>query len=69
MIAFVALMIYSYSSNPYLRDHEPNPLAYSMEDIRRVVLYASDLGIQVVPEIDIPSHTAGWAGAYPNLVR
>ena len=46
-------------TSPYYRDTAKGtygPYAHSLEDIRRVVLYARERGIVVVPEIDLPGH-------------
>jgi hexosaminidase len=41
---------------------------YSHEDIRFIVEFAADRGIRVIPEIDIPGHTASWMRGYPELL-
>lgn len=40
---------------------------YSQDEVRRVVAYARDRGIRVVPEFDIPGHTTSWFVGYPEL--
>jgi hexosaminidase len=40
---------------------------YSQTEIRRVVDYARDRGIRVIPEFDIPGHTTSWFVGYPEL--
>lgn len=40
---------------------------YSRDAIRRIVAYAASMGIEVIPEIDIPGHAQAILAAYPNL--
>jgi len=40
---------------------------YSQQDVRRVVAYAAERGITVVPEIDMPGHATAAMVAYPQL--
>jgi hexosaminidase len=39
---------------------------YSRAELGRLVAYAADLGIRVVPELDVPGHAAAWLGAHPE---
>ena len=41
---------------------------YSLDDLTRVVLYAKDRGVRVMPEIDTPGHTYSWRIGYPDIV-
>jgi hexosaminidase len=41
---------------------------YTQDDIRNIVNYARQLGIQVLPEIDMPGHASALAIAYPELM-
>lgn len=41
---------------------------YSKDDIRKVVAYARNLGIRVIPEISLPGHASAVAHAYPQLM-
>lgn len=41
--------------------------AYTREDIREVVARAAELGITLVPEIDVPGHSAASGNAYPEI--
>lgn len=40
---------------------------YTHEDIREVVAYAKERGIEVMPEIDVPGHSSALLAAYPEL--
>lgn len=40
---------------------------YSQKDISEIVDYAARLGVDVVPEIDIPGHSEAALNAYPSL--
>ena len=40
---------------------------YSHEDLTRVVDYAWERGIRVIPEFDMPAHAAIWGAGYPQL--
>ncbi|PZX93202.1 beta-N-acetylhexosaminidase [Flavobacterium aquariorum] len=40
---------------------------YTQEEIKSVVKYASDRGILVVPEIDVPGHGSAILTAYPEI--
>lgn len=39
---------------------------YSEGDLGEVVMRAAELGIRVVPEIDMPGHTTSWLAAHPE---
>ncbi len=36
------------------------------EDVREIIVHASSLGMQVIPEINIPGHTGALLAAYPQ---
>lgn len=40
---------------------------YTKDQIREVVAYAKKLGIEIIPEIDLPGHMMGALASYPNL--
>ena len=40
---------------------------YTQEQIREIVSYAANLGIEVIPEIDIPGHMQAALASYPEL--
>lgn len=40
---------------------------YSQEDIREVVAYAAERGIDIIPEIDMPGHFTAAIASYPGI--
>jgi len=40
---------------------------YSQAEIRHILAYAHDRGIRVLPEFDMPGHSATWLIGYPEL--
>ena len=40
---------------------------YTQEEIRRVVAYALERGIQIIPEIEVPGHASAMLAAYPQF--
>ena len=39
---------------------------YSLGELKQLVKYAADVGIRVVPEIDVPGHTTSWLIEHPE---
>jgi hexosaminidase len=52
---------------PLLTKKGSNGRFYTQEQIHAVVDYASERGIRVVPEFDMPCHTTAWFAGYPQL--
>jgi hypothetical protein len=44
-----------------------NAQVYTPDELRDIVQYAKGLGVAVVPEINVPGHSASWAGV-PGLI-
>jgi len=41
---------------------------YTASDVAGLVANASDYGITIIPEIDMPAHCTSWAAAFPNTI-
>lgn len=54
-------------SHPLLHEKGSDGLYYTQEQIKDIVAYASDLGIRVVPEFDVPGHGTAWLTVYPEI--
>jgi hexosaminidase len=52
---------------PKLHTVGSDGLFYSQDDVRRVIAYARDRGIRVVPEFDLPGHATSWVVGHPEL--
>jgi hexosaminidase len=52
---------------PKLHELGKNGSYYTQEQIRSIVDHAASRGIRVVPEFDVPGHTAAWFAAFPDL--
>lgn len=55
------------NSRPKFHELASDNQYYTHSQIKEVVQYASDLGIRVVPEFDIPGHATSWLVAYPEI--
>ncbi|MGF1862547.1 family 20 glycosylhydrolase [Photobacterium profundum] len=53
---------------PNLHEKGSDGLYYTREQIKDVVAYAKNLGIRVIPEVDLPGHASAIAAAYPELM-
>lgn len=51
---------------PPLYEETPHGGFYSQAQIREVVAHAAALGIEVIPEIELPGHSAAALAAYPE---
>lgn len=51
---------------PRLHQLGSDGLYYTQEQIKEVIRLASDLGIRVMPEFDIPGHSTSWFVGYPE---
>lgn len=52
---------------PRLQELASDGLYYTQAQIKDVVEYASNLGIRVIPEFDVPGHASAFLTAYPEL--
>ncbi len=54
-------------THPKLHELGSDGLYYTHEQIKEVVKYASDRGIRVIPEVDVPGHATAILTAYPEI--
>ncbi|MDQ3051569.1 MAG: family 20 glycosylhydrolase [Bacteroidota bacterium] len=52
---------------PKLHQAGSNGAYYTQQQIGELIQYASDRGIRVVPEFDLPGHATSWFVGYPEL--
>jgi hexosaminidase len=52
---------------PKLQQLGSDSLYYTQDEIRKIVAYAADRGIRVMPEFDVPGHSSSWFVGYPEL--
>jgi len=50
-----------------LGDGVPHGGYYTQDEIREIVTFAAERGIEIVPEIDLPGHTTAILAAYPEF--
>ncbi|QOC21790.1 beta-N-acetylhexosaminidase [Wenzhouxiangella sp. AB-CW3] len=53
---------------PKLHEKASGGQYYTRDEVREVVAYAAERGIQVMPEIDMPGHSTAIGVAYPELM-
>ena len=53
-------------SKKFPKLHEASGEYYTQEEIREVVAYAKEHGIEVIPEIDMPGHNLALLAAFPE---
>ncbi len=56
-----------YSDFGKTRDDEPYGRVYTKSEMREIVDYCAERGIDVIPEFDIPGHTSALLSAIPSL--
>lgn len=49
------------------RDNTPHAGFYTEEEVRDLVAYATERGIEVIPELGMPGHSSALIAAYPEL--
>ncbi|MDR0910638.1 MAG: family 20 glycosylhydrolase [Spirochaetaceae bacterium] len=50
-----------------IRDDTAYEGCYSIKEVEEVLAYANSLGIEVIPELDMPGHSTALIAAYPEL--
>lgn len=54
-------------SKVFPRLHETSGQYYTQEEIRDIMEYARNRGVEIIPEVDLPGHSGGILAAYPKL--
>ena len=52
---------------PRLHEYGSDGFYFTREQVKEIISFATDLGIRVIPEFDIPAHTTSWFVGYPEL--
>ena len=52
---------------PELHLQGSDGLFYTQSEIREIIRYASDRGIRVMPEFDMPGHATSWLVSHPEI--
>lgn len=60
-------LIGHYRDQPWKFDYTRYGGFYTQEQAKEVVAYAASLGIEVIPEIELPGHARAALAAYPEL--
>ena len=55
----------SYFGDP-VSETENNCGYYSQQDVRDIVAFAKEKGVEIVPEIEVPGHASAMLAAYPE---
>jgi hexosaminidase len=61
------LIGHALSKETHKYDGQPHGGFYTQEEVRRVVAYAAQRNVTVVPEIELPGHSQAAIAAYPEL--
>lgn len=60
-------LIGHFRDRPVRYDHQRYGGFYTQEEARELIAYAAGLGIEVIPEIELPGHARAALAAYPEL--
>jgi len=52
---------------PKLQELGSDGMYYRQSEMRELIAYASDRGIRIVPEFDMPGHSTAWFVGFPDL--